>query len=661
MKGRFLILWAIAGLLAALPAALIPYGLCAAGTPRRLSRAEYVYTVRDLLGVNVEALEGFPREDAGGALSPALMERYLRAAEGAARMAVLGAGTVPAAAARYQAPARLTPLAENALRDSDATGLSLGTAMHFRHRFAMDGAYEFTAEAGGAQTPGLEIHLGLWVDGRQAGRFDGRTGEAYRMRARVEAGEHVISVSHLQAGAAGRVHTVEVKGPFEVAEAASAESLRLVNACGHFDGRHTAGCERKIVEAVGRRAFRRRLSAQEAERFAGLIGVARARGGSFAEGVALAIEAMLISPQFLFHTSGEGMAARLSYFLWSSIPDEALVRAEERGELATAAGVAAQAERMGRNAKAARLAKTFGAEWLETRRLETVKPDAERFPEFDEYLRWSMARETELFFDGVRKEDASILDFLNGRYSYWNQRLAVFYGVAGIAGSEFRRVPLAGTARGGVLTQASVLTVSSYSTRTSPVLRGKWVLGNLLGAPPPPPPTNVPNLDEGGAGAKGTARARTEEHRRNAACAGCHAAMDPLGFGLEHFNAIGEWRGEDGGAAIDDSGKLPDGRAFRGAVELEAVLGAKPEEFARCLTEKLMAFALGREGEKAAVAAMAKRVAADGYRFSALVREIVTSAEFRAGAERGAGGGVSGTVREGARRFWAADGRGLLR
>jgi len=284
-----------------------------------------------------------------------------------------------------------------------------------------------------------------------------------------------------------------------------------------------------------------------------------------------------------------------------------------------------------RDQKSQRLAEDFAGQWLEVRRLESVKPDPTRFPEFDDLLRYSMRRETELFFNGIVREDRSILEFIDAKYTYMNGRLGVFYGMPGVQGPEFRKVDLTGTPRGGVLSQASVLTVSSYANRTSPVLRGKWILDNLLNTPPPPPPPDVPALDESTVGASMSMRQQMEQHRANPVCAGCHSMMDPLGFGLENFNAVGQWRDQDGTFPIDASGKLPGGRAFNGPTELEAALSARPDAFARCLTEKLMTYALGRgltSADKTTIQQIAARVAANRYRFSSLVLEIVNSPQF---------------------------------
>jgi hypothetical protein len=286
-----------------------------------------------------------------------------------------------------------------------------------------------------------------------------------------------------------------------------------------------------------------------------------------------------------------------------------------------------------RDPRSRALAENFGGQWLQFRALESTTRDREKFPDFEDYLRLSMRRETSLFLEHVIRDDRSILDFINGRYSFLNERLARHYGIPGVAGPQFREVDLAGSPRAGVLTHASVLTVSSYATRTSPVLRGKWILENLLNAPPPEPPPDVPNLDESAIGSAASLRAQLEEHRKNAICASCHRKMDPLGFGLENFDAVGAWRTMDGDFPIDASGTLPDGEEFSGPEELRAILVEQREAFARGVTAKLLTYALGRGLERydtKTVRTIASRLPAQDYRFSALVLEIVNSLPFQA-------------------------------
>jgi PAS domain-containing protein len=447
------------------------------------------------------------------------------------------------------------------------------------------------------------------------------------------------------------IHYLEVMGPYDQTKGPSPESLKRIFTCGHLDGHHTPACDRSIVSSLARRAFRRPVTPAEVAPYLKLAALARAQGGSFNDGVATALQAILVSPDFLFRIERDRavgasaaspvnqheLASRLSYFLWSSMPDEELLRTADQGRLRQPGVLSAQVRRMLRDPKSGALVDNFAGQWLELRRLESAVPDRDKFPQFEEYLRISMRRETDLFFQNLIREDRPVLELLDAKYTFLNQRLAEFYGIKGVEGPEFRRVDLAGGSaearrRGGILTQASVLTVSSYATRTSPVLRGKWVLENLLNAPPPPPPPNVPPLEEAKAGTAASLRQVLETHRANALCASCHSKMDPLGFGLENFNAIGEWREKDGQFAIDASGVLPDGRAFQGPEQLKAILMQNKDAFADCIAEKMLTYALGRGLERydrPAVKQITAKLAAGNYKFSTLVTGIVESLPFQ--------------------------------
>jgi len=366
------------------------------------------------------------------------------------------------------------------------------------------------------------------------------------------------------------------------------------------------------------------------------------RGDLFDEGIRLALQAVLVSPSFLFRIERKpaagsevdeyALASRLSYFLWSSMPDEVLLRAAADKTLRKPDVLAAQVRRMLADPKSSALVDNFASQWLQLRALARSAPDPERFPKVDEELLDFMKKETTLLVQAVIREDRSVLDFLNANFTYLNGALARHYGIPGVSGEDFRRVELAGDQRRGVLTHGSVLTVSSYPTRTSPVLRGKWVLDNLLGTPPPPPPPEVPELTESGVGASVSLRERLEQHRANPACASCHEQMDPIGFGLETFDAVGAWRTHDGKIPIDASGKLPNGRSFRGPGELIANLGANPELFTRNITERLLTYALGRgleQDDAPAVEQICRRLAPDNHRFLSLVLAIVNSRPFQ--------------------------------
>jgi hypothetical protein len=445
-----------------------------------------------------------------------------------------------------------------------------------------------------------------------------------------------------------RVNTLDIGGPYSQVTGPSRAGLAKIYTCGHLNGGHTAMCARRIVTDFARRAFRRPVTAHELDSYVDLVKRAEQQEGSLAEGLAVGIQAILVSPDFLFrierdhaHTATKAthypisqheLATRLSYFLWSSMPDAPLRRAADLGTLRNPGVLAAQVRRMLRDPKSHALSENFGGQWLQFRALESVTRDRDRFPEFEDYLRLSMRRETELFIDNIIRQDRRILDFIDGRYSFLNERLARHYGIANVSGPEFRRVDLSDTPRGGVLTQASVLTVSSYATRTSPVLRGRWVLDNLLDAPPPEPPPDVPNLKEEEIGTAASMRQQLELHRKDPTCASCHRRMDPLGFGLENFDAVGAWRTADGKFPIDATGTLPDGRSFNGPEELRTILRADHQAFEHCLTAKLLTYALGRGLErydKRTVSGIVSRLPAHEYRFSGLVLEIVKSLPFQ--------------------------------
>ena len=701
-------------------------------TARRLNRAEYNNTVRDLLGVNFRPADDFPQDDSGYgfdnigdvlSLSPVLMEKYLTAAEKIARTAVFGVEALKPTITRLRPPLGKIVSSTKPLHEYDVTGLSLPNAVHATYRFPVDAEYNLRIFLGGVRPAGSEpLQIALWIDGRQVKTtsFDPAGIASFSVdrqdfgsmthdfRTRVTAGDHWIAVSimrlyeGLPASYGGpapsmrpeppkpvfkppradipperlaeikkrfeerlaekvpvneaRVTGIDVGGPYDQVKGPSVESLKKVYACGHLDGRHQAGCDRKIISALARRAYRRPAPPEEVSKLTGLVSMAVAKGDSFEEGIVQAMQAMLVSPHFLFRieqdrgqdrgqnrrlaNAGEiyqigqhELASRLSYFLWSSMPDEELLRLADQRALRKPDVIAAQVRRMLNDPKAQALVENFGGQWLELRKLESAKPDRDRFPQFDEYLRMSMRRETELFFENIVRQDRSVIDFIDADYTFLNEQMARFYKIPNVAGPEFRKVTLAGNAqRGGVLTQASVLTVSSYATRTSPVLRGKWILENILNAPPPPPPPDVPNLDEAKIGSSMSMRQQLEAHRKNATCAACHSRLDPLGFGLENFNAIGQWRSQDGKFPVDSSGTLPDGRSFNGPRELKVILNGDRDAFTRGLTEKLLTYALGRGAERydrPVVKKIAARVAANDYRFSSLALEIVNSLPFQ--------------------------------
>jgi hypothetical protein len=407
------------------------------------------------------------------------------------------------------------------------------------------------------------------------------------------------------------------------------------------------GCVDKILTQLAKRAYRRPVTREEVSELKRFAELATADGGSPEQGIALALSAMLVSPHFLFHVERNALpsepgkvqrvsdlelASRLSYFIWSSMPDDELLSEAIRGRLSQPAVVDAQVERMLRDPKASALAENFAGQWLEIRNLDAIRPDPDAFPTWGPELKDAMRKETELFFGAMLKSDRSLSDLIDARYTFLNETLARHYGIDGVKGPEFRRVTLGSAERGGILGHASVLAVSSYPTRTSVVLRGKYVLSNLLGAAPPPPPPDVPALDEQAVASSASLRQQMEMHRQNAVCASCHSRMDPLGFGLENYDAIGRYRTVDGALPIDASGTLPSGESFQSPAELRRVLSGMLPDVARCLTEKMLTYALGRGLEpydKPTVRAIAGRLTASRGGLQSLVHEVSRSLPFQ--------------------------------
>lgn len=677
-------------------------------TAHRLNRVEYDNTVRDLLGVDIHPADEFPQDDSGYgfdnigdvlSISPVLMERYMNAADHLVHAALYGPEKTKPLVVRHQPTSRKFPLLDKALTDYDVTGLSMPNALHATHRFAVEGDYTFRIALEGRRPNGSEpVYVGVWLDGKQVGTVtvdapsDGASIDLFGMQREIKlhmpAGEHWIAASilkiyeglpveyggpnpshrpftppkngfkmkgHVPANRV-YVHYVEVVGPYNPKLGPDPAARKLIFVCNHKDGHHNSNCPKLILARFTRRAFRRAVSPQDIQPYLDLFNKAQAQGMTFDDSIGFALQAVLVSPDFLFRidnadpernlrkvsysgpnsenavpVSDFALASRLSYFLWSTMPDEQLLNEAQHNRLHQPKVLRAEVQRMLRDPRSHALAENFAGQWLELRKLESVHPDHERFPQWDDYLRMSMQKETEMFFEDVVRNDRSILTFLDGKTTFLNEKLANFYGMPGIKGTDFRPVSLEGTHRAGILTQASVMTVSSYATRTSPVLRGKWVLENFLNATIPPPPPNVPRFDENKVGLDATMRMQLEEHRKNPMCAACHTKMDPIGFAFENYNAIGQWRDLDGKYPVDARGKLPSGETFTGALELEQIYRKNPNAFAECVTVKLMTYALGRGIERydrPTVKQIVKNISEDDYRFSDLVLEIVNSLPF---------------------------------
>jgi cytochrome c551/c552 len=646
-------------------------------TVHRLNRAEYNNAVRDLLAVEFRPADDFPADDSGYgfdnisdvlSLPPVLMEKYLSAAGKVSRQA-LGRVRFEPVLERVSVPRNV---AQNH-RLSEAAPIGTRGGIELEHFFPADADYLLRVRLRGP----ADNHVGEFVDVRLDGtlleRVEARIGteedqEEQRnveVHTPVNSGPHQVLITFLRDdsknesprldytkdGKAKRspiaVDWFEVGGPFEAKGPGDTESRRRILTCSPGAGKTDEACASEILARIARRAWRRPVTATETAKLMRFYHMGKQNSGEFEGGLELGLKAILVSPYFLFRVerepagltpgdvypvTGLELASRLSFFLWSSIPDETLLATAERGELKRPGVFAAQVRRMLEDLHARALTANFAGQWLHLRNLASLKPDPERFPEFDDDLRDSMRRETELFFESVVTENRSVLDFLSAPDTFLNERLARFYGVPGVEGNKFRRVQLPEANRGGVLTMASVLTVTSYPTRTSPVIRGKWVLENLLGAPPPPPPPDVPPLKDAGIGKTVSMRQQLEEHRANPSCAACHAKMDPIGFALENFDGIGRYRIKDGGFDVDTAGKLPSGDAFQNATELKQLLRAHPQEFVLCFTEKLLTYALGRGVErtdKPLIRSITRDAATDDYRFSSIVLGITNSAPFR--------------------------------
>ncbi|MCS7025042.1 MAG: DUF1592 domain-containing protein [Bryobacteraceae bacterium] len=633
-------------------------------TARRLNRVEYTNTIRDLLGVDFRADKDFPVDDSGYGfdnigdvltVSPVLMEKYLVAAERIAARA-LGTEPLPNKPLEFEYHTKNRTIRRPARSMIEAT-----------HRVEWDGEYEVRIGLPGERAPdGKPVTLGFWMDGKLIHSMEVQTkpsGLVYfnpyseeQFRVFLPAGDHVFRAGFIQDEF---VQTLDEKDVYNDKKNKFLNSIVFV---GPYPARQerlsrkkilicdpTTGmaCVERILRSLARRAYRRPVTREDVAPLMRFVSLAKSEGQSVERGIQLAIQAMLVSPHFLFRiekdpypndpskvhlVSDVELASRLSYFLWSSMPDEELLSLAEAGKLRQPGVLDAQLKRMLADPRSAALAENFAGQWLETRNLDTVKPDPGKFPEWGPELRDAMKEETRLFFEAMLKENRPLGDFLDARFTFLNERLAKHYGIEGVRGADFRRVELTTDQRGGILSHASVLTVSSYPTRTSPVIRGKYVLQNILGTPPPPPPPDVPALDEQSVGHAGSLRQQLEKHRTNAICASCHNRMDTLGFGLENYDAIGKWRILDGKFEIDASGTLPNGKSFTGPAQLRAILKEQLSDFSRCLTEKMLTYALGRGLERfdrKTVDLVNEKVAQSGYRFQTLIAEIVKSLPFQ--------------------------------
>jgi hypothetical protein len=665
-------------------------------TMHRLNRTEYANAIRDLLALDIDATALLPPDDESSGfdniadvlrVSPSLMERYLSASWNISRLA-LGNLSIAPTTATYRVRPDLS-------QDQHIDGLPLGTrgGILVKHNFPVDAEYVIKVRLWrntfdlirGMEDPhqieisvdGVRVRL-VTVGGREdfvkmaenPGAFGTDLDQRLTIRLPMKAGSRTVTATTILKSQAQKddlikpflrttvdglditgdpsVDRLNIEGPFNQTGAGDTASRRKIFVCQPAASKDDLPCARKILSTLAQRAYRRPLKDSDLEEPLSFYQRRRNNKGSFDSGIESALQLILASPEFLFRFEPDpanvaagasyrvddvALASRLSFFLWSSIPDDQLLSLAAQGKLKDPAVLDQQIKRMLADPRAAALADNFAEQWLFLRNLKTAAPNLDAFPDFDDNLRQAMRQETKMFFDSILREDRSVLDLLNANYTFVNERLARHYGIPNIYGSQFRRVQVTDETRRGLLGQGSILTVTSYPNRTSPVQRGKWILTNILGTPPTPPPPNVPELKENAEDAQPkSVRERMEAHRADAVCAGCHKVMDPIGFALENFDAIGRWRALDDGAKIDPSGVLFNGARVDGPAALRQMITSRPDVFVGVMTEKLMTYALGRGVEyydMPAVRKIVRDAGARDFKFSALIAGVVKSTPFQ--------------------------------
>lgn len=649
----------------------------------RLNRTEYQNAIRDILGLDFEVTALLPGDDAAYGfdnigemltVSPDLLDGYLSAANKISRLAV-GDGALPLGSATYSVSKYL--LQSDRMSEQLPFGSRGGTAV--RHYFPADGDYAIKIRFQGVSRPPQPVEIR--VDGTRvaADMTGGRDFEdtadkgAVEARVPVKAGPHVVGVSFLKpilptetrypqyypwgnsatfATNTGSVRylsveTVDITGPFDARGRGDTPSRRQIFQCQPSRAREDDPCARKILGTLARRAFRRGVTSSDVQALFDIYKTAR-KERDFEGAIQMAVERLLVDPDFLFRVERDPdgarpltpyrisdleLASRLSFFLWSSVPDDELLQVAERGKLREGAVLDQQVRRMLADPRATTLVSNFAAQWLYLRNLRQAKPDSFQFPDWDDNLRAALSQETELFLESQLREDRGVADLLTANYTFLNERLARHYGIPGVYGSHFRRVTLPDDKRGGLLGHGSLLLVTSFANRTSPVVRGKWLLENFLNYQPPPPPPNVPDLPENDKGQQPRSiRERMEQHRKSPVCAGCHAVMDPLGFSLEHYDAIGAWRAKADGVPVETAGVTPDGTKFEGLGGLRSVLQTRREEFVGTVAEKLVTYALGRGVEyydQPAIRKIVRDAAPGDYKWSSIILGITNSLPFQ--------------------------------
>jgi mono/diheme cytochrome c family protein len=660
----------------------------------RLNRSEYAAAVRDVLALDVDATTLLPADDEANGfdniadvlkVSPSLLEQYLTAARRVSALAVGDPATATAGTVYRVPPDRA--------QEDHIEGLPLGTrgGLLVRHNFPLDATYEFNVvllQNIVGYVPGLEWphQLEIGIDGARVfvaqvgGPEDNKLSDTnlaatketldrrLRTRVPVKAGPHAVSVTFLRKNSSQSdeplqpftrnldlqdmngvpiINFVQIAGPFAATGPGDTPSRRRVFVCRPENAAAEAACAKRILSAVARRAYRRPPTDAEVDGLLAFYQTGRRRG-TFETGIQESLTLLLASPMFLFRAEPDPpqvaagavypvsdleLASRLSFFLWSTIPDDELLNVATQGGLKDPPTLEREVRRMLADPRSKALVDNFAAQWLFLRNLQSFVPDSDEFPNWDDNLRQAMRQETSLFFESIMREDRNVLDLLTADYTFVNERLARHYGIPNVYGSQFRRVTIADDNRRGLLGQGAILAVTSYPNRTSVVLRGKYILENILGTPPPSPPANVPALKEtGDSGQVLPLRALMEQHRANATCATCHRVIDPLGFSLENFDATGRWRVKDVAGVVDASGQLADGTPVDGPSALRRAILRHPEQFVRTMTEKMLTYALGRGLEyydMPVVRAVARDAAAQNDRFSSIVLGIVRSAPFQ--------------------------------
>ncbi len=648
----------------------------------RLNRAEYSNAIRDIFALDVNPGSMLPVDDTGYgfdnigdvlSVSPALLDRYMSVARRVARQAV-GDPTLKPSEETFEPrrPGKTPERVSDDLPFNSAGGISVD------YYFPLDAEYVFRLRQGLPNGPGgdkapevrmpmkagmhtigvtfpaesLKAEIAIVGGGRRGAAAPADTGPVsspiqLSMDFRIDGARVKRFPASANGGGAPQLGSMTIAGPYNVLGRGETPSRARIFVCHPTAGTEEAACAQKIMASLARRAYRRPVTDSDVKPLLALYQAAR-RKGDFDYGIQETIQGLLVAPDFIFRVEADRkpqgtsracrisdieLASRLSFYLWSSIPDDQLLDLAAAGKLSSPAVLGPQVRRMLDDPKSRAFVSNFAGQWLFIRNLATVRPDPVAFPEWDESLRAGFQAETELFFESILRENRSALELLSANYTFLNERLAKHYGIAGIYGSQLRRVTLEDPNRGGLLGQGSLLTVTSYPNRTSVVQRGKWILENLLGTPPPAPPPDVPLLEATTANQHLTLREAMEKHRANATCAGCHARMDPIGFALENYDGIGKWRAKDGGATIDASGKLPDGTAFDGPAGLRKVLTHEMrEDFVSTVVEKLLTYALGRglePSDRPTVRAIVRESARSNYQLGDLVEIVVKSTPFQ--------------------------------